>query len=69
MNVRLTQEQQDVAHYLNALQQSSVTNMFGAAKYLQAQFGFTYNKAIDKLNWWMDNWDDLQTFEEDEKGH
>lgn len=41
--------------YLNALRESGVTNMFGAAPYLQQEFGLTKYQARDILVKWMES--------------
>ena len=41
--------------YLNALRDSGVTNMFGAAPYLQQEFGLTKYQARDILMKWMES--------------
>ena len=45
--------------YLEELRQSGVTNMFGAAPYLQEEFGFDKRKAEEILLSWMLNYDFL----------
>lgn len=44
--------------YLDSVRSSGVTNMFGAAPYVQTEFGLTKQEAKDVLIEWM------QTFEE-----
>jgi hypothetical protein len=39
--------------YLDALRESGRTNMFGAAPYLQGEFGFTSKEANAVLLEWM----------------
>ena len=39
--------------YLNVLRESGVTNMFGAAPYLQQEFDLTKYQARDILIQWM----------------
>ena len=41
--------------YLNVLRESGVTNMFGAAPYLQQEFGLTKSEARDILMKWMES--------------
>ena len=41
--------------YLDDLRDSGVTNMFGAAPYLQEEFGLDRNAARDILRQWMDS--------------
>ena len=39
--------------YLDKLRESGITNMFGAAPYLQAEFDLTKQEAKDVLVYWM----------------
>ena len=39
----------DVYDYLNTLRESGITNMFGAAVYLQDEFGFVRKEAKEWL--------------------
>jgi hypothetical protein len=41
--------------YLNVLRESGVTNMFGAAPYLQKEFGLSKHEARDILKQWMES--------------
>ena len=45
--------------YLEELRQSGVTNMFGAAPYLQEEFGLDGREARSILLSWMMNYDEL----------
>lgn len=49
------QDQQRVEYfeYLDALRDSGVTNMFGAAPYLQEEFGLDRSEARAVLSDWM----------------
>lgn len=42
-----------IAVYLNDLRDSGVTNMFGAAPYLQREFNLSHTEARDCLSHWM----------------
>lgn len=42
--------------YLENLRRSGVTNMFGAAPYLQREFGLEYEEAKKILCDWMKNY-------------
>lgn len=42
--------------YLEKLRRSGVTNMFGAAPYLQKEFGLEREEAIKILVDWMNNY-------------
>lgn len=44
-----------VYEYLNDLRESGVTNMFGAAPYLQKEFGFDNKTATKWLQQWMED--------------
>jgi hypothetical protein len=39
--------------YLDDLRESGITNMFGAAPYVQEEFGLTLKKARSVLTYWM----------------
>lgn len=45
--------------YLEDLRQSGVTNMFGAAPYLQEEFDLNRKEAREILANWMTNYDKL----------
>ena len=45
--------------YLEDLRQSGVTNMFGAAPYLQEEFGLSKKEAREILGNWMTNYEEL----------
>ena len=45
--------------YLEELRQSGVTNMFGAAPYLQEAYGLNPREARKVLGNWMDNYSEL----------
>ena len=42
--------------YLERLRRSGITNMYGAAPYLQKAFGLTLDEACDILADWMANY-------------
>ena len=44
--------------YLEALRKSGVTNMFGAAPYLQREFDLSRDEASEILLDWMNNYND-----------
>lgn len=44
------------ALFLEALRRSGVTNMYGAAPYLEAEFGCTKSEAISILIDWIKNY-------------
>jgi len=39
--------------YLDELRESGVTNMYGAAPYLESAFGIERKKALTILSYWM----------------
>tara|TARA_R110002020_G_scaffold103752_8_gene243145 strand:- start:5710 stop:5865 length:156 start_codon:yes stop_codon:yes gene_type:complete len=41
--------------YLDELRESGVTNMFGAAEYLEGEFGVDRKEARNILQKWMNN--------------
>ncbi len=43
--------------FLERLRRSGVTNMFGAAPYLQDEFGLSRKEANKIIGEWMDNYD------------
>jgi hypothetical protein len=43
--------------YLNTLRETGVTNMFGAAPYLQQAFGLSRHEARKVLAEWMNSFD------------
>ena len=45
--------------YLEELRQSGITNMFGAAPYLQEAYGLNPREASKVLGNWMDNYQEL----------
>ncbi len=42
--------------YLENLRKSGVTNMYGAAPYLEKSFGLSHKEARDVLSDWMKNY-------------
>ena len=46
---------QDVFNFLDDLRESGVTNMFGAAPYIQKEFGYSRLTSRKLLNVWMEN--------------
>lgn len=50
-------EDEDVFTYLDALRESGITNMWGAAPYIEAQFGVSRKEAIKLLGEWMETFD------------
>ena len=48
---------QEVFSFLDGLRESGATNMFGASKYLVAEFAFTKQEARVWLKQWMEEYD------------
>jgi hypothetical protein len=44
---------QEVFEYLDKLRESGITNMFGAAPYVQSEFGVDQKEARKLLSEWM----------------
>ena len=49
----ITEEQ---LHYLDALRDSGIVNMFGAGSHIQDEFGVTRHDANRILNHWMETY-------------
>jgi hypothetical protein len=49
-------EKEEYFDYLDNLRESGVTNMFGAAPYLQEAFDLTRTEAREILKEWMENY-------------
>lgn len=47
---------EEVLNYLDDLQESGDTNMYGAGSYLEASFGMSRNEASDTLGHWMNTY-------------
>jgi hypothetical protein len=60
---KATQEEQEVLEYLNALRMSGATNMFGAAPYIQEEFGLNRMEAKNLLLLWMKNFNEEGNYE------
>lgn len=50
-----TELEKNVCEYLNDLRESGVTNMFGAAPYVEDEFGLNKSEARRILSLWMSN--------------
>lgn len=48
----------EVLEYLDELRDSGVTNMFGAAPYIEMTFGYDRNEARTALLYWMHTFSD-----------
>ncbi len=51
-SVKLTIDQQDAFNYLLSLRDSGITNMFGAAPYLEGAF----DVSKDEAGYWLQAW-------------
>jgi len=45
--------QEQVFEFLDELQESGVTNMFGAGSYVQKEYGISINEANNYVSEWM----------------
>ena len=52
----MTLDKEEMFEYLDTLRETGVTNMFGAAPYLQQAFGIDKNEAKTILLDWMKNY-------------
>ena len=50
-------DKEEYFQYLDALRESGITNMFGAAPYLQNEFELSRNEARDILIEWMETFE------------
>ena len=55
----------EVFEYLDALRESGITNMFGAAPYLMEEFGFDKQEASRWLVEWMQTFSERHSRRED----
>lgn len=55
--MKISQHEKEMFDYLNALRESAVTNMFGAAPYLVSEFGVEPAEARSVLSKWMKHFD------------
>jgi len=56
--MKYTEREEIYFTFLNNLRDSGVTNMFGAAPYLEAEFGLELKEAKDVLVKWMKSFDE-----------
>ena len=61
---KTTQQEKEVMSYLNDLRDSGVTNMFGAAPYVEDEFGIDKREARRILQLWMQNFNEEGDYEE-----
>ena len=65
MSTRKTTEQEkEVMEYLNFLRNTGATNMFGAAPYVQEEFGIDKNEARRLVSLWMSNFNEEGKYDE-----
>ena len=56
---KYTKQQIEYFKYLEELRESGETNMFGAAPYLEKEFGIDNRTARNILAEWMENYDEI----------
>ena len=56
MNKQLIEEYTGCLEFLDGLQESGVTNMFGASPYIQSEYGVDKRTAKDILVYWMETY-------------
>ena len=59
-----TQLERQVCEYLNELRESGVTNMFGAAPYVEAGFGIGRAEARQLVSLWMENFNNEGNYQQ-----
>jgi hypothetical protein len=64
---KTTPIEKEAMQYLNRLRDSGVTNMFGAAPYVQEEFGLDRAEARRILTLWMDNFNEAAEYDEVKK--
>jgi hypothetical protein len=64
---KTTPIEKEAMQYLNRLRDSGVTNMFGAAPYVQEEFGLDRAEARRLLTLWMDNFNEEAEYDEVKK--
>jgi hypothetical protein len=58
-----TELEKNVCEYLNDLRESGVTNMFGAAPYVEDEFGLNKGEARRIVSLWMKNFNPEGNYE------
>ena len=61
---KTTEQEQEVMEYLNFLRETGVTNMFGAAPYIEQEFEIEKREARRILSLWMSNFNEEGKYEE-----
>jgi len=59
-----TQEEREALQFLNALRESGQTNMFGAAPYVEAEFGVNRQESVRLVKLWMENFNEEGNYEQ-----
>ena len=60
---KTTPEEKEVMEYLQDLRESGVTNMYGAASYIQDQFEMSEKESKEILVLWMENFNEKGNYE------
>ena len=53
--MKMQYDMEEYFEYLKSLRDSGVTNMYGAAPYLEAEFGMSNKQAVFVLSRWMES--------------
>lgn len=61
---KTTPIEKEAMQYLNRLRDSGVTNMFGAAPYVEQEFGLDRREARRILTLWMNNFNEEAEYDE-----
>ena len=66
---KITNKELEAFNFLNDLRETMVTNMFGASKYVEKEFGISRSEASRITNLWMvnfnlDGYDHLEIIED-----
>lgn len=61
---KTTELEQEAMSFLNVLRESGVTNMFGAAPYVEDEFGIDKREARRILSLWMQNFNEEGNYAE-----
>lgn len=61
---KTTPIEKEAMQYLNRLRDSGVTNMFGAAPYVEQEFGLDRVEARRILTLWMNNFNEEAEYDE-----
>lgn len=61
---KTTEQEKQVFKYLNSLRKSEVTNMFGAAPYIEGMFGTNRYESGKLLRTWMKSFNNEGNYDE-----